>query len=140
MDWFGFVRDQAPAILKSVRRGKLHAASRDPKMRAYVVQFNHHREKRHRQKWIEGKRQAQTNEITMAPIAHLFVLTSAVAASAYVVPSSQAPRPSTRLSESFGFDFAEDSYENTPPQLLGEANYKQWVQKVSDNSFLNRKV
>jgi hypothetical protein len=77
----------------------------------------------------------------MAPITQFFVLTSAVVTSAYVVPPSQVVRPLTRLSESFGFDFAEDSYENTPQQLLGEANYKQWVQsKVSDNSFLNRKV
>jgi hypothetical protein len=77
----------------------------------------------------------------MAPITQLLVLTSAVVASAYVVPPSQVVRPWTKLSESFGFDFAEDSYENTPQQLLGEANYKQWVQsKVSDNSFLNRKV
>ena len=49
-------------------------------------------------------------------------------ASAFTVVQSSIARPSTTaLSESFGFDFAEDSYENTPEVILGEANYKQWV-------------
>jgi len=39
--------------------------------------------------------------------------------------------------ENFGFDFAEDSSDITN-QLLGEANYKQWVGEITDNSFLNR--
>jgi len=39
--------------------------------------------------------------------------------------------------ENFGFGFAEDSSDITN-QLLGEANYKQWVGDISDNSFLNR--
>ena len=30
--------------------------------------------------------------------------------------------------------------ENTPDVILGEANYKQWVSTVNDNSFLNRQV
>jgi hypothetical protein len=76
----------------------------------------------------------------MAPLCNFLVLAVGVtAASAFVTPATVA-RPATTLSESFGFDFAEDSYENTPEQLLGEANYKQWVGKVSKNSFLNRQV
>ena len=49
-------------------------------------------------------------------------------------------RPTTHLNENFGFDFAEDSYANQDPLLGGEANYKQWVNRVNDNSMLNRKV
>jgi len=44
------------------------------------------------------------------------------------------------VSENFGFDFAEDSYKNTPPAILGEANYRQWVSGVAKDSFLNRQV
>lgn len=46
----------------------------------------------------------------------------------------------TALKESFGFSFAEDQAENTPIELLGEANYKQYVGEVTENSFLNRQV
>lgn len=74
----------------------------------------------------------------MAPVSNfLFLAVAAGSASAFVAPSTFA-RPATTLSESFGFDFAEDSYKNTPDQLLGEANYKQWVNKIDANSFLNR--
>jgi hypothetical protein len=75
----------------------------------------------------------------MAPLTNYLVLAT-VGASAAFSPAHVASRPSTRLSESFGFDFAEDSYANTPDVLLGEANYKQWVKRVDENSFLNRKV
>lgn len=76
----------------------------------------------------------------MAPVSNFLVLAVAAgSASAFVAPSTFA-RPATTLSESFGFDFAEDSYKNTPDQLLGEANYKQWVNKIDANSFLNRQV
>lgn len=44
------------------------------------------------------------------------------------------------VSENFGFDFAEDSYKNTPPAILGEENLKQWINGVNDNAFLNRQV
>ena len=54
-------------------------------------------------------------------------------------PTSTVPR-STKLHESFGFDFAEDTYKNQAEVLGGEANYKQWVNKIDDNSMLNRKV
>jgi len=32
---------------------------------------------------------------------------------------------STRVHENFGLDFAEDSYANTPKEILGEVNYKE---------------
>merc|ERR1712071_509838 len=52
---------------------------------------------------------------------------------------SVAYRPSkTVVYENFGLDFAEDQVENTPDIILGEANLKQWVGTVNDNSFLNR--
>jgi len=54
--------------------------------------------------------------------------------SSITVPSTST----TALQESFGFDFAEDQAENVPVTLLGEANYKQWVGEINDNSFLNR--
>jgi hypothetical protein len=69
----------------------------------------------------------------------LAILSLVAVASAFTVQPT-AVRPSTKLSESFGFDFAEDSYENTPNIILGEANYKQWVQRIDENSFLNRQV
>lgn len=76
----------------------------------------------------------------MAPVTNFLVLAAtASVVSAFVAPSTFV-RPATTLSESFGFDFAEDSYSNTPDQLLGEANYKQWVNQIDQNSFLNRQV
>jgi hypothetical protein len=42
------------------------------------------------------------------------------------------------LYENFGFDFAEDQVENTPQIILGEANYKKWVNGVDPNNMLNR--
>lgn len=75
----------------------------------------------------------------MAPLTHLFVLAAATSVSAFTAPSAFT-RSSTALKESFGLDFAEDSYENTPDVLLGEANYKQWVTRINEDSFLNRKV
>lgn len=51
-----------------------------------------------------------------------------------------AVRQSTQLRESFGFSFAEDSYANTDDFLKGEQEYKQFVNRISDNNMLNRKV
>jgi hypothetical protein len=62
---------------------------------------------------------------------------SVVAFAPQCVMRRSAPSP---LQESFGFDFAEDMVENTPAPILGEANYKQWVGEITDNSFLNRQV
>jgi hypothetical protein len=68
-----------------------------------------------------------------------FVFLLAAAAHGFVVsrPTTRTPTP---LGESFGFDFAEDSYENTPAIIRGEANYKQWVNRIDSDSFLNRQV
>ena len=30
--------------------------------------------------------------------------------------------------------------ENTPPEILGEANYKKWLNGVDPDNFLNRQV
>ena len=83
----------------------------------------------------------------MASTHRILALLSVVVAtaSAFTVVQHSAVvavgRPSTTaLPESFGFDFAEDSYENTPEVILGEANYKQWINKVDKNAFLNRQV
>jgi len=83
----------------------------------------------------------------MAPLnASLLLAASVGVASAYAPVSSfgaarQANtfRPSkTTVYENFGLDFAEDQKENTPDIILGEANLKQWVGTVNENSFLNR--
>ena len=75
----------------------------------------------------------------MSPINTLFVLVaSLVAASAFVTPG--ANRPATKLSESFGFDFAEDTYENQPDFLKGEGEYKTWIGQTKENAFVNRQV
>ena len=82
----------------------------------------------------------------MAPLSQCLVLSLAASAAAFspagTVSSrpTQAAVPKTVAFESFGFDFAEDQAENAPPQLLGEARYKQWVATTNDNSFLNRQV
>ena len=68
----------------------------------------------------------------------VFVTTSLVAASAFTVPV--ATIPATKLSESFGFDFAEDTYANQPDFLKGEGEYKTWIGQTKENSFVNRQV
>ena len=62
----------------------------------------------------------------------------ATCASAFV--SKASVRPTTHLNENFGLDIGEDSYANMDKLLLGEANYKQWVNRVKDDNMLNRKV
>ena len=61
------------------------------------------------------------------------------AACAFRAPSV-VTRQTTHLNENFGLGVGENTYANQVEQLGGEANYKQWVNKVQDNSFLNRKV
>lgn len=61
------------------------------------------------------------------------------AASAFQ-PFAVAKHRSTHLHESFGFDFAEDTYANQPTLLKGEQEYKQFVNKYAENNMLNRKV
>ena len=80
----------------------------------------------------------------MAPLSSLLTVTLATTATAFSVNSgvatTTASRPSTKLYENFGFDFAEDQAENTPEIILGEANYKKWVNSVDPNNMLNRQV
>ena len=79
----------------------------------------------------------------MAPLSTLFTSAALLAtgASAFTAPSqSTAVRPSTKLYENFGFEFAEDQVENTPQIILGEANYKKWVNSVDPDNMLNRQV
>lgn len=38
--------------------------------------------------------------------------------------------------ENFGLDFAEDAVANTPKELLGEANYKNFVEGYSPNALI----
>lgn len=80
---------------------------------------------------------------TMAPLSTLFTSAALLAtgASAFSPAShSSAVRPATNLYENFGFDFAEDQVENTPQIILGEANYKKWVNSVDPDNMLNRQV
>jgi len=79
----------------------------------------------------------------MAPLSQCLVLSLAASAAAFSPAGTATTRPTSAVPktvafESFGFDFAEDQAENAPPQLLGEARYKQWVGEQNDNSFLNR--
>jgi hypothetical protein len=79
----------------------------------------------------------------MAPLSTLFTSAALLAtgASAFTAPSqSTVVRPSTKLYENFGFDFAEDQVANTPPIILGEANYKKWLNSVDPDNMLNRQV
>ncbi|KAL7520927.1 hypothetical protein ACHAWX_005619 [Stephanocyclus meneghinianus] len=76
----------------------------------------------------------------MAPLSALLTLTFATTATAFSVNSGvvTTARPSTKLYENFGFDFAEDQAKNTPSIILGENNYKKWVNSVDPNNMLNR--
>ena len=80
----------------------------------------------------------------MAPLSTLLTVALATSsATAFSVNSgvTTSTRPTTtKLHESFGFDFAEDQVENTPLEILGEANYKKWLNGVDPNNFLNRQV
>ncbi|KAL3771014.1 hypothetical protein ACHAW5_002272 [Stephanodiscus triporus] len=55
-------------------------------------------------------------------------------------PTTTTTTTTTRLNENFGFAFAEDQVENTPQLILGEANYKKWLNSVDPNNMLNRQV
>eukprot|EP00804_Cyclotella_cryptica_P018427 CCRYP_004272-RA/>CCRYP_004272-RA protein AED:0.22 eAED:0.23 QI:272/0/0.33/1/1/1/3/0/220 len=78
----------------------------------------------------------------MAPLSSLLTLTLATTATAFSVNSGvvSTARPSTKLYENFGFDFAEDQAKNTPSIILGENNYKKWVNSVDPNNMLNRQM
>ena len=75
----------------------------------------------------------------MSPLKFLIVALAAGVANAFA-PASLAARQSTQLHESFGLGLGEDTYENQPDLLKGEAEYKQYVNKISEDNMLNRKV
>ena len=79
----------------------------------------------------------------MAPLTSLLTValcSSTAASSASPAGVATTSRPSTKLYENFGFDFAEDQVENTPQIILGEANYKTWLNGVDPDNFMNRQV
>ena len=87
----------------------------------------------------------------MAPISSLLTASFLVASACAFSPSSPTTTTTTttasirhasttRLYENFGFSFAEDQVENTPQLILGEANYKKWLNSVDPNNMLNRQV
>jgi hypothetical protein len=75
----------------------------------------------------------------MAPLKLMLVALSAGVASAFA-PSTFAVRQATQLHENFGLGIGEDSYENQIDLLKGEVEYKQYMNKVNEDNFLNRKV
>lgn len=75
----------------------------------------------------------------MAPLKLLFIAVTAGIASAFS-PSSQVARKGTQLHETFGLGLGEDTYENQPDLLKGEAEYKQYMNQVKSDNMLNRKV
>ena len=68
----------------------------------------------------------------------LVALTAGVASA--FAPATSAVRKTTQLHESFGISYAEDTYENQPDLLKGEAEYKQYMNRVNEDNMLNRKV
>lgn len=75
----------------------------------------------------------------MAPLKLLLVAVIAGVAGAFS-PSASAFRQATQLHESFGLGLGEDTYENQPDLLKGEAEYKQYMNQVKEDNMLNRKV
>ena len=75
----------------------------------------------------------------MAPLKLLLVAAVAGAANAFS-PSASGARQATQLQESFGLGIGEDTYENQPDLLKGEAEYKQYMNQVREDNMLNRKV
>jgi hypothetical protein len=83
----------------------------------------------------------------MAPLSSLLTASVLLAAASAFSPISTTTSSTVRqtttttsLNENFGFSFAEDQAENTPLSILGEANYKTWVNSVDPNNMLNRQV
>merc|ERR1719183_2935664 len=76
----------------------------------------------------------------MAPLTSLLTVALCSSTAAFSATSNVATtsRPSTKLYENFGFDFAEDQVENTPQIILGEANYKTWGNSADPDNFLNQ--
>ncbi|GKY97295.1 hypothetical protein MPSEU_000687900 [Mayamaea pseudoterrestris] len=69
----------------------------------------------------------------------LVAILACTASAFHLARPSVTARPSTQLYEDFGFSFAEQTYENQPDPLKGEAEYKQWVNKFAPDNLMNRK-
>merc|ERR1712232_276266 len=54
-------------------------------------------------------------------------------------PSSGMSRQGTQLQETFGLGLGQDTWENQPDLLKGEAEYKQYMNQVKEDNMLNRK-
>ena len=76
---------------------------------------------------------------TMAQMKFLLLAIIASVAGAFA-PSSGMGRQATQLQETFGLGIGEDTYENQPDLLKGEAEYKQYMNQVKEDNMLNRKV
>ena len=75
----------------------------------------------------------------MAPLKFMLVAITASVASAFA-PAQFSARQATQLHETFGLGLGEDTYENQPDLLKGEAEYKQYMNSVKEDNMLNRKV
>ncbi len=75
----------------------------------------------------------------MAPLKLILVAATAGLANAFA-PAGVTGRPSIQLHESFGLGVGEDTYKNQPDLLKGEAEYKQYVNRINEDNMLNRKV
>ena len=78
----------------------------------------------------------------MAPLKLVFLAITASVAVAFTPSTSRVQKvtSSTQLYEDFGFDFAEQTYENQPDLLKGEQEYKQYMNIVKEDNMLNKKV
>jgi uncharacterized protein (UPF0548 family) len=77
----------------------------------------------------------------MAPLKLIFLALTASVATAFAPTSfTKVPASTTQLQESFGLGLGEDTYENQPDLLKGEQEYKQYVNRISEENMLNRKV
>ena len=74
-------------------------------------------------------------------IVPLVALSAVGMATAFAPVSQVQPRQqATQLQESFGLGLGEDTYENQPDLLKGEAEYKQYVNRINEDNMLNKKV
>jgi hypothetical protein len=77
----------------------------------------------------------------MTPLKLLFLAVAAYSTTAFAPTSLVGRKASiTQLQESFGLGLGEDTYENQPDMLKGEQEYKQYVNRISEENMLNRQV
>mmetsp|Transcript_25415 Transcript_25415/g.47360 ORF Transcript_25415/g.47360 Transcript_25415/m.47360 type:complete len:221 (+) Transcript_25415:304-966(+) len=77
----------------------------------------------------------------MAPLKLFLLAVTASVATAFAPSTFQMQKvaSTTQLQESFGLGLGEDTYENQPDLLKGEQEYKQYVNRISEENMLNRK-